>query len=75
MYGRDIWPNALRLITFSPSRQPGAYVSAALQSHATKQRVLLLKNAGFFSCVFYPRSGKELSVRGKNTDKYAWMHN
>lgn len=67
MHGRGILPNALRRIKFSPSRQPGVHVGAALRSDACRfSRVL-----DFCFCFF---ASEVIRTLCENTNKYAGMH-
>lgn len=66
-YGKDVLPNAARRIKFSPTRQPGAHVAAALRSDVRR-----FSRALDFFLLFF--TTEVLQTLCDNTNKYAWMH-
>lgn len=65
-YGQDILPNTSHRIKFSPSKQPGAHVGAALRSDVRR-----FSRTQIFFLFFTTKVIKNLCV---NRNKYAWMH-
>lgn len=66
-YGKDTFPNASRRIQFSPKRQPGVHVGAALRSDSRR----FSRALDFFLLFFTSEVVRTLC---ENTNKYAWMH-
>ncbi|KAH8038374.1 hypothetical protein HPB51_001488 [Rhipicephalus microplus] len=65
-YGKDVLPNPARRMKFSPVRQPGAHLAAALRSDVRR-----FSRALDFFLLFF--TTEVLQALCDNTNKYAWM--